>query len=189
MGVASVFGAIGGIITANRNRGVLPGFLLGFFLNVLGLVIAVVLAPIPGRPLVPAGMTAVRCQRCNADQNIPTGAPSAECWQCKTELAATMPAPATSTRPITLTKDAPTLAAARHLFPDGKLPCPIRVQVIKVGDPNFGKFGTVDLYEEDLACVRFSYLGKTTLYKLDELQTTDRHGVAGQPQHQIPREF
>ncbi len=65
--------------------------------------------------------------------------------------------------------DPPTLAAVRHLYPNG-LPALLKVQVNKTGDENFGKVGTIDQYRDGLAYVRFSLLGKQFPYELDMLQ-------------------
>lgn len=127
-------------------------------------------------PVAPAGLRAVRCPRCNAEQNVPVNAGSAECWQCHLDMPLTTGVPqagangspyaAVPVAPPSL-KDAPTLAAAQQLFPEGRLPSPIRVQVIKPGDPNYGKFGTVDQYRDGLAYVRFSIFGSQTPYPFD----------------------
>jgi hypothetical protein len=179
--VGSIVGVIGGFITQSKNRGFLPGFALGFLPCFIGLIIAVVLAPLPAAAAAPSGMRAVRCPRCNADQNVPVNVVSAECWQCHLDIPLTTWAPsvgaaatnspyaAVPVAPPSL-KDAPTLAAAQQLFPQGQLPALLKVEVLKAGDPNFGKFGTVDQYRDGLAYVRFSALGPQTPYELDALR-------------------
>lgn len=86
-----VCAAIGAAITHAKNRGALVGFFLGVILGIIGVVIALVLPK--KAPPAPLGMRAIRCPRCNADQNIPVGATSWECWQCKLRMASD---PATS---------------------------------------------------------------------------------------------
>lgn len=63
-----------------------PGgfFALGFFLGVVGVIIAAVVAP--GQPGPPPGMRAVVCPRCNARQNVEARQPNFECWQCKSVI-------------------------------------------------------------------------------------------------------
>lgn len=164
-----VFGVIGGVITEKKNRGFAAGFLLCMFLGCIGLVIAVVLTPVAAPATAPTGFQAVRCQRCNAEQNVPVGVSDPECWQCHSLIALSVMATSTPGRPPQLS-DAPTLAAARDLFPNGHLPPNPRVQVIKAGDPNFGKVGTVDQYQDGIACVRFTIFGRQFPYALEELQ-------------------
>ena len=83
--VALIVGAVCGGIAYNlawkKNRSGLEGFLWGFFLGVIGLVVVALLPA--GEPRAPAGMQALTCPRCNARQNVPSGAPTFECWQCK----------------------------------------------------------------------------------------------------------
>jgi hypothetical protein len=57
-------------------------FALGFFLSVIGVVIAAAVSP--GQPGPPPGMRGVVCPRCNARQNVDLRQASFECWQCKT---------------------------------------------------------------------------------------------------------
>jgi hypothetical protein len=61
-----------------------PGgyFALGFFLGLLGVIIASVASPGPPGP--PSGLHSVICPRCNAVQNVMPGAAQFECWQCRT---------------------------------------------------------------------------------------------------------
>lgn len=47
-----------------------------------GLFALLAISLIPARASVPEGMRAVTCPRCNADQNVPSGAPTYDCWQC-----------------------------------------------------------------------------------------------------------
>lgn len=83
--LALIVGAVCGGIAYNmawkKNRSGLEGFLWGFFLGVIGLVVVALLPA--GEPRAPVGMHAFTCPRCNARQNIPSGVPTFECWQCK----------------------------------------------------------------------------------------------------------
>jgi hypothetical protein len=69
----------GGAITNSKNRGWGVGIAWGFFLGVIGLIGAACMRP---ASLVPPGMEAATCPRCNAVQNIPRGDSSFECWRC-----------------------------------------------------------------------------------------------------------
>lgn len=69
-------------IARKKNRSAGGFFALGFFLGVIGLIVAAV--ALPGQPGPPAGMRAVVCPRCNARQNADPRQPTFECWQCKT---------------------------------------------------------------------------------------------------------
>jgi hypothetical protein len=82
---------IGAAITNGKGRGVLSGFLLGGFLSFIGIAIAAALSPVAEEEVIlpPAGMKSVRCTRCNAVQNVPKTAASAECWQCHQTIALT----------------------------------------------------------------------------------------------------
>ncbi|WP_155766597.1 hypothetical protein [Mycobacterium colombiense] len=77
-----VCGVIAAAIGQSKDRGVFGSFLLGALLGLIGIVIVAILPS--GIPKPPPGMRPVRCPRCNTVQNIPEGARSFECWQCKT---------------------------------------------------------------------------------------------------------
>lgn len=70
------------MIGTSKNRGGAESFCWGFFLGVIGIIVVAVLPP--GIPPAPAGMGSVKCVRCNARQNVSSGATSYECWQCHT---------------------------------------------------------------------------------------------------------
>lgn len=76
-----IFGAIAAAIGQRKNLPTGSSFALGALLGLIGVVI--VICQRPGLPQAPPGMQAVKCPRCNAQQNIPTGAATFECWQCK----------------------------------------------------------------------------------------------------------
>lgn len=76
-----VCGVIAAAIGHSKNRGILGSFLLGALLGVIGVVVVAVLPS--GVPKAPPGMRVVRCQTCNAVQNIPDADTTFECWQCK----------------------------------------------------------------------------------------------------------
>ena len=76
-----VCGAIAAMIGHSKDRSAFGSFLLGVFLGVIGIVIVAVLPS--GVPKAPPGLQAVRCQTCNAVQNIPEADTTFECWQCK----------------------------------------------------------------------------------------------------------
>jgi uncharacterized CHY-type Zn-finger protein len=52
----------------------------GFFLGVIGIVIVACMEE--RLPAAPGGMSAHKCARCNAVQNVEDGSSSFECWQC-----------------------------------------------------------------------------------------------------------
>ncbi|MET4431565.1 hypothetical protein [Mycolicibacterium sp. 624] len=81
-----VCGGVGAAITNSKNRGVGVGLVLGLLLGIIGVLIAACLSKELPKP--PAGLIAVQCLRCNANQNIPAGQPHYECWQCHTTIAA-----------------------------------------------------------------------------------------------------
>lgn len=74
------FAGIGAAITNSKNRGIWEGLALGAILGLIGVVIAACLRK--QLPKAPSGMLALQCARCNAVQNVPTGQPLFECWQC-----------------------------------------------------------------------------------------------------------
>lgn len=82
--VPVVCGWISSSIAKKKGRSAGAFFALGFFLGIIGIVVAAVVSP--GQPPPPPGMTAVSCPRCNARQNIKPGEPEFECWQCKTTI-------------------------------------------------------------------------------------------------------
>jgi hypothetical protein len=77
-------GWISSSIAKKKNRGAGGFFALGFFLGIIGIIIAAVVSP--GQPGPPPGLTAVSCPRCNARQNIKPGDAEFECWRCKTKI-------------------------------------------------------------------------------------------------------
>jgi hypothetical protein len=79
--IALICGAIAAVIGQKKNFNVGHSFLLGAVLGVIGILIVAVQRP--NLPKPPPGMSAVRCPRCNAVQNIPDGQATFECWQCK----------------------------------------------------------------------------------------------------------
>lgn len=80
-GVGVVCGFICSSIAKSKNRDPVSYFMLGLFLGVIGLIIAVVMTPT--EPHAPPGMVPRTCPRCSARQNIPATATEFECWQCK----------------------------------------------------------------------------------------------------------
>lgn len=87
--LALIVGAVCGGIAYNlawkKNRSGIEGFLWGFFLGVIGLVVVALLPS--GPPRAPVGTHALTCPRCNAIQNVPTSVPTFDCWQCKLVVA------------------------------------------------------------------------------------------------------
>ena len=69
-----------GMISDRKHNGFGTGLLIGGLLNIFGVIIVMCLKP--GVPKAPAGLVAVKCPRCNTVQNVPTGQPQFECWQC-----------------------------------------------------------------------------------------------------------
>jgi hypothetical protein len=83
-----LFGWWASAIAKKKGHSVGGYFALGFFLGVIGVIIAAVVSP--AVPAAPPGMRSVACPRCNARQNVYPGAGQFECWQCRT----TSPLPA-----------------------------------------------------------------------------------------------
>lgn len=104
--VGLICGAISSAIAGNKNRSVGGFFAAGFFLGIIGIIIAAVVSP--GRPPAPAGMAAVVCPRCNARQNVPMRSADFQCWQC--HQYAPVPSIATPARPRTEEQKASVLA-------------------------------------------------------------------------------
>ena len=77
-----LMGYIASRIAKKKDRSVGGFFALGFFLGIIGIIIAAVVSP--GTPGPPPGMRAVVCPRCNTRQNVDPSAAQFECWQCKT---------------------------------------------------------------------------------------------------------
>ena len=71
---------VSALIAGQKNLSPGNGFVIGFLLGVIGIVITA-LRP-AGLPKAPAGMRSVKCQRCNAVQNVPVSDPKWNCWQC-----------------------------------------------------------------------------------------------------------
>ncbi len=81
LGAAVVSGSIGMLVGRAKNRDTASSFWLGALLGVVGILIVALLPN--GLPSAPAGMRTVKCQRCNAAQNIPERGTTFECWQCR----------------------------------------------------------------------------------------------------------
>jgi hypothetical protein len=81
---AAICGAFGEFIAVQRKLNAGTGFIFGFFLGPIGLIIVALLRR-PSPP-PPPGMRAIRCPRCNTDQNVSETAASCECWQCKQKI-------------------------------------------------------------------------------------------------------
>jgi hypothetical protein len=79
--VLVVCGLIASGIASEKNRSGGGFFLIGFFFGPLGILVAALIGR--EKPKTPAGMRAVVCPRCNAEQNVDAHQPSFECWQCK----------------------------------------------------------------------------------------------------------
>jgi len=79
------FGWLCASMAKKKDRSVGGFFALGFFLGIIGVIIAAVISP--GTPSPPPGLRAVTCPRCNARQNLNPGEPSYECCQCKTGVS------------------------------------------------------------------------------------------------------
>ena len=79
--LAIACGALGASITSGKNKGGVLGYALGFILGPIGVVVALLLPK--DTPPAPMGMRAIRCPRCNAEQNVPASSTTNECWQCK----------------------------------------------------------------------------------------------------------
>lgn len=77
-----ICGFVASMIAKKKNRSAGGFFALGFFLGIIGIIVAAVVAP--GETPPPVGMRAVKCSRCNARQNVAVRDRTFECWQCKT---------------------------------------------------------------------------------------------------------
>jgi len=77
-----VFGLVSANVAKKKNRSEIGFLALGFFLGVIGLVIAHVVPP--RLPPPPAGIRSVTCPRCNALQHVWPNGGDYECWQCRT---------------------------------------------------------------------------------------------------------
>jgi len=76
----SLGGGIGAVIAILRDRHPVQGFLLGFGLSFIGLLILCLLPR--GVPNLGPGRYAVRCPVCNAVQNVVDSDNAYKCWQC-----------------------------------------------------------------------------------------------------------
>lgn len=82
--IGVICGLIGSGMASHKNRGGVTGFFLGFFLWIIGIIIVAVMPA--AAPPPPKGMKAIRCPRCNAEQNVQADEVSADCWQCKQKI-------------------------------------------------------------------------------------------------------
>jgi hypothetical protein len=73
-----ICGVIAAMIGQSKNLSAGSSFAWGAILGIIGIVIVVLQSP--GAPV---GMSAAKCPRCNAVQNVRFDQPSFECWQCK----------------------------------------------------------------------------------------------------------
>lgn len=122
-----------------RNLGGRAGwFVFGALLFIVAL--PVVIFTTPGLPQAPPGMRAVKCQRCNAVQNIAATQTTYECWQCKLVTNVGLPAAAEDVRTwLNGTEEQPD-APPKH--PSGKstrVKCPgcRHVQPVPISQQNF----------------------------------------------------
>lgn len=74
---------IAAAIARSKHTPVGQAFVVGALLSIIGIIIVAV-AP-PGLLKAPAGMTAVKCPRCNMIQNVAEEQRNYQCWQCKYE--------------------------------------------------------------------------------------------------------
>jgi hypothetical protein len=72
---------IAGVIASRKNRSVGEAMFMSLALGLIGLLIVALMRP--GEPKAPPGLRAVVCPRCNAQQNVPEGDSTFECWRCK----------------------------------------------------------------------------------------------------------
>ena len=77
-----ISGAVAQAIARGKNRNQNAWFAAGVLF--VGFVLVVALLPKLPEP-APDGMTAEKCPRCNAEQNVPENAPSFTCWRCRYE--------------------------------------------------------------------------------------------------------
>jgi hypothetical protein len=82
LAVPTGFGFWASSMAKKKDRSAGGFFALGFFLPLIGLLMAALISP--GQPSTPPGMQATVCPRCNTRQNVDPQEPSYECWQCKT---------------------------------------------------------------------------------------------------------
>jgi hypothetical protein len=86
MAIPCLFGWWASSIAKEKGLSVWGFFALGFFLSVIGVIIASVIPPTVRA--APPGMLSVACPRCNARQNVQPGSGEFECWRCKTRSPA-----------------------------------------------------------------------------------------------------
>jgi hypothetical protein len=105
-------------------------------------------------------MRAVKCTRCNAEQNIHMGQTQFECWQCKTVIPA--PTPFGTAQSIAPQPPKPKPAAAKPALvkpksaassnpkpPPGVLAVGAAVKVIAAEDEHKGQIGTVQTFLDE----------------------------------------
>lgn len=80
LGVAIISAVVAGLIAQQKQRSYYGFLLLGLIFGPLAVLAAVLVGP--GKAEAPSGMRAVKCPRCNAEQNVGTGHGEFECWQC-----------------------------------------------------------------------------------------------------------
>jgi hypothetical protein len=101
-----ISGAVAQAIARGTNRNQNAWFAAGVLF--VGFVLVVALLPKLPDP-APDGMTAEKCPRCNAEQNVPENAPSFTCWRCRYEARLIgipgMPAAVTAVIPATSKPD------------------------------------------------------------------------------------
>lgn len=80
--VMIISSVVAGLIAQGKMRSYYGFLLLGLIFGPLAILVAVLVGP--GQAAAPEGMHAVKCPRCNAEQNVPTsGNQEFECWQCR----------------------------------------------------------------------------------------------------------
>lgn len=168
-----ICGAIAAVISERKNLGAGSGFALGAFLGVIDVIIGI--CQKPRLPPAPIGMRAVKCTRCNADQNIHPGQTQFECCRCKTLIPLLLSgAQQALVPPASQSKPAAAVAPVRKSALQSGGPNPpcvpavgAAVKFVAADDEHNGQIGTVQTFfdhAEDGLKIGVIFKGNTGIY-------------------------